>query len=156
MTRDGLPHLEIVGSEAASALPTLIVGNHVLHRLLVPRHPPYALSNLTKNLCWYIDRSSQKRWRCINRISDRKLYLGFAFGINVHSFVTIDYIVTTSRYLFILTSQLSKNKKTIFDLQSTIVDCFVELVGIEPATSWLQTRRSPSWATAPSNFRFST
>lgn len=24
--------------------------SHVLHRLLVPRHPPYALSNLTKNL----------------------------------------------------------------------------------------------------------
>jgi hypothetical protein len=51
MTRSGLPHSEIVGSEAASALPTLIAGNRVLHRLLVPRHPPYALNNLTKNLC---------------------------------------------------------------------------------------------------------
>jgi hypothetical protein len=26
----------------------LIAGSRVLHRLLVPRHPPYALSNLTK------------------------------------------------------------------------------------------------------------
>ena len=50
MTLGGLPHSEIVGSEAASALPTLIAGNRVLHRLLVPRHPPCALSNLTKNL----------------------------------------------------------------------------------------------------------
>ena len=48
MTCSGLPHSEIVGSEAASALPTLIAGNRVLHSLLVPRHPPYALSNLTK------------------------------------------------------------------------------------------------------------
>jgi hypothetical protein len=74
MTRSGLPHSEIVGSEAASALPTLIAGNRVLHRLLVPRHPPYALSNLTKNLCWYTDTSSLiTRQRCIIRISDRKL-----------------------------------------------------------------------------------
>src|SRR5690606_8075503 len=26
--------------------PRLIAGSHVLHRLLVPRHPPWALSNL--------------------------------------------------------------------------------------------------------------
>src|SRR3970040_862275 len=51
MTLGGLPHSEIVGSKAASASPTLIAGNRVLLRLLVPRHPPYALSNLTKNLC---------------------------------------------------------------------------------------------------------
>ncbi len=50
MTRIGLPHSEIAGSQAVSAYPTLIAGSHVLHRLLVPRHPPYALSNLTKNL----------------------------------------------------------------------------------------------------------
>ena len=51
MTRGGLPHSDIAGSQAASASPTLIAGNHVLLRLLVPRHPPYALRNLTKNLC---------------------------------------------------------------------------------------------------------
>jgi hypothetical protein len=50
ITREGLPHSEIAGSQAVSAYPTLIAGSHVLHRLLVPRHPPYALSNLTKNL----------------------------------------------------------------------------------------------------------
>ena len=48
MTRSGLPHSDIAGSQAASASPTLIAGNHVLHRLLVPRHPPYALCNLTE------------------------------------------------------------------------------------------------------------
>jgi len=50
MTLGGLPHSDIVGSEAVSAYPTLFAGSRVLHRLLVPRHPPYALSNLTKNL----------------------------------------------------------------------------------------------------------
>ena len=51
MTSGELPHSEIAGSKVVSTYPTLIAGNHVLHRLPVPRHPPYALSNLTKNLC---------------------------------------------------------------------------------------------------------
>ena len=50
MTLRGLPHSEIAGLKVASTYPTLIAGNHVLLRLLVPRHPPYALYNLTKNL----------------------------------------------------------------------------------------------------------
>ena len=49
MTGGGLPHSEIAGSQVVSTYPTLIAGYHVLHRLLVPRHPSYALSNLTKN-----------------------------------------------------------------------------------------------------------
>ena len=43
----GLSHSEIPGSMAVSASPWLIAGYHVLHRLLVPRHPPYALSNFS-------------------------------------------------------------------------------------------------------------
>ena len=43
----GFPHSEIPGSKAVSACPGLIAGNHVLHRRLAPRHPPYALSSLT-------------------------------------------------------------------------------------------------------------
>ena len=50
MTLGGLPHSEIAGLQVVSTYPTLIAGYHVLHRLLVPRHPPYALNNLTKNL----------------------------------------------------------------------------------------------------------
>ena len=40
------PHSEIHGSKPAYGSPWLIAVNHVLHRLLVPRHPPYALSSL--------------------------------------------------------------------------------------------------------------
>ena len=49
ITREGLPHSEIAGSKVVSTYPALIAGYHVLHRLSVPRHPPCALSNLTKN-----------------------------------------------------------------------------------------------------------
>ena len=41
--RGGFPHSEIVGSKGALPSPTLIAECHVLHRLLVPRHPPDAL-----------------------------------------------------------------------------------------------------------------
>lgn len=40
-------HSEIPGSKLASSSPGLIAGNHVLHRLVVPRHPSYALKYLT-------------------------------------------------------------------------------------------------------------
>ena len=39
----GFPHSEIVGSKPILGLPTLIAEYHVLHRLLLPRHPPNAL-----------------------------------------------------------------------------------------------------------------
>ncbi len=43
----GFPHSEISGSKPADGSPKLIAVNHVLRRLLAPRHPPYALSSLT-------------------------------------------------------------------------------------------------------------
>src|ERR1700722_17463274 len=42
----GFPHSEILGSKPACGSPGLIAACHVLHRLLAPRHPPYALSSL--------------------------------------------------------------------------------------------------------------
>ena len=43
----GFPHSEIHGSKAICAYPWLIAAYHVFHRLLMPRHSPCALSNLT-------------------------------------------------------------------------------------------------------------
>jgi len=45
--RRGFPHSEIPGSKPACGSPRLIAACHVLHRLLLPRHPPCALSSLT-------------------------------------------------------------------------------------------------------------
>ncbi len=47
ITPGGLPHSEIFGSTLVCSSPKLIAACHVLHRLLAPRHPPYALSSLT-------------------------------------------------------------------------------------------------------------
>ena len=47
--RGGFPHSEISGSTPVCGSPKLIAACHVLHRLLAPRHPPYALSSLTFN-----------------------------------------------------------------------------------------------------------
>ena len=44
---DGFPHSEILGSTPMCGSPRLIAACHVLHRLLMPRHSPCALSSLT-------------------------------------------------------------------------------------------------------------
>ena len=46
ITRIRLPHSEISGSKRICRYPKLIAAYHVLHRLLAPRHPPYALNSL--------------------------------------------------------------------------------------------------------------
>ena len=52
--RIGFPHSEIPGSKPACGSPRLIAACHVLHRLLAPRHPPYALSSLTIKLTQHV------------------------------------------------------------------------------------------------------
>ena len=41
------PHSEISGSQDICSSPKLFAAYHVFHRLLVPRHPPYALISIT-------------------------------------------------------------------------------------------------------------
>ena len=41
------PHSEISGSMDICSSPKLFAAYHVFHRLLVPRHPPYALFSMT-------------------------------------------------------------------------------------------------------------
>ena len=57
MTRDGFPHSEISGSTRVCRSPKLIAAYHVLHRLLMPRHPWCALGILTKILSALIPRT---------------------------------------------------------------------------------------------------
>ena len=53
--RTGFPHSEISGSKVVCTSPKLIAAGHVLHRLPMPRHPPYALSSL-------LQRTFQRRY----------------------------------------------------------------------------------------------
>ena len=77
MTCIGLPHSEIPGSKVICTSPRLIAAYHVLHRLLVPRHPPYALCSLTKNLLPEHLRSHV----------ERSNVLAVSFGVNLYSIV---------------------------------------------------------------------
>ena len=45
----GFPHSDISGSMDICSSPKLFAAYHVFHRLLVPRHPPYALSCMTNS-----------------------------------------------------------------------------------------------------------
>ena len=53
ITLGEFPHSEISGSKHTYCSPKHIVVRHVLHLLLVPRHPPSALSNLI-TICYFI------------------------------------------------------------------------------------------------------
>ena len=44
------PHSDISGLSAICASPELFAAYHVLHRLLVPRHPPCALFSITNSI----------------------------------------------------------------------------------------------------------
>jgi hypothetical protein len=55
----GFPHSEISGSMPACGSPKLIAACHVLHRLLLPRHPPCALSSLTTKFTRHTQDRSQ-------------------------------------------------------------------------------------------------
>ena len=61
ITPGGLPHSEIFGSTLVCSSPKLIAACHVLHRLLAPRHPPYALSSLTTLGCSAVHQASGRR-----------------------------------------------------------------------------------------------
>src|SRR5258708_34762575 len=50
----GFLHSDIPGSKPACGSPRLFAACHVLHRLLAPRHPPYALSSLTIKLTQHV------------------------------------------------------------------------------------------------------
>jgi hypothetical protein len=62
----GFPHSEISGSMPACGSPKLIAACHVFHRLLLPRHPPCALSSLTIKLTRHTATSAQS-----NNLSSR-------------------------------------------------------------------------------------
>jgi hypothetical protein len=55
-----LPHSDIPGSQPAGDSPGLIAAIHVLHRLLVPRHPPCALASSTSRSLSTPSRQDQR------------------------------------------------------------------------------------------------
>ena len=65
----GFPHSEIPGSKPACGSPRLIAACHVLHRLLAPRHPPYALSSLIIKLTQYVVFRDVSNHNCDSKLA---------------------------------------------------------------------------------------
>jgi hypothetical protein len=187
----GFPHSEIPGSMPACGSPRLIAACHVLHRLLLPRHPPCALSSLTIKLtrctraCARTRRFNfmgldpcSSRAKCSHASTPQQGTSGThknlqpcrlpnLFSCQISSSLRSQLNRLGGFGLF--PTQCSTSGSGLFclphDAQHWIRGCFglallacnnlmrqaeprfinlVELTGIEPVASWLQTRRSPS------------
>ena len=115
-----MPHSEIPGFKVVCTYPGLIAAYHVLHRLHVPRHPPYALSNFIKVISSYNEATY-----VISKLSKNKKFCGASRDR------TDDPLVANQ-----VLSQLSYSPKIFIGLTQ------VGLRGLEPRTSSLSGMRS--------------
>ena len=155
MTLDGFPHSDIPGSKPACGSPGLIAACYVLHRLSAPRHPPSALCSLT----------IKSQHTCIRH----QLSLCYPDSIFKERRLILDYTgwddATSRRQVLRLACDmphraLSKSpllpgasspgspripsRAATWGVGRGTASSLVENTGIEPVTSWLQTRRSPN------------
>ena len=152
----GFPHSEISGSTDICSSPKLIAACHVLLRLLMPRHSPCALYSLTKeiqlvllNYAGNLQVTSQNcncyphLFRC-STIKYHKLLSTFVERplccLAFHHFLHCSVF----KVQFPVSLETRSKRTTSCPLPSIFNSKLVEIVGIEPATSCLQGRRSPS------------
>ncbi len=118
MNPAGFPHSGICGSRPICGSPQLIAAYHALHRLLTPRHPPCALSSLTEQL-----------------------------GARCFALPVIQYSVFKDRTEPAGPQCGRAVRNMVLSLRGPLQAAdpyLVEIAGIEPATSGLQSRRSPN------------
>ena len=160
----GFPHSEIHGSKPIPGSPWLIAGYHVLHRLLLPRHPPNALIalDLTRKKK---DPASLRRLLVPSAV---QLVLSGQKHVSIPAFPEgkswLVYLTWTTPPLVLRpphphsgtadnADYLSERCKGICDPASDWTgkrdhafrsnrQCLVEPDGVEPTTSCLQSRRS--------------
>ena len=173
MTRRGFPHSDIPGSKLVCSSPRRFAAYRVLHRLLAPRHSPYALSSLTigietdtcgfrrtharqsllstltKNTASFVD---QKNYR----LQDIQLSKN-SRGTSSHRTPLLAHVrgpcrptpfarapsLSLRRHLS-LAAPRWRGLPAEAAASAAPGEGLVENTGLEPVTSWLQTRRSPS------------
>ena len=127
----GLPHSEISGSKPVSSSPKLFAAYRVLHRLPMPRHPPSALSSLTK----YPKTQKNTQLLCAN------------LQLTRYSIIKEQFRLRDGRYA-LQPSRCQPHTRLTASMQSATrrppLTKMVEVNGIEPMTSCVQGRRSPS------------
>ena len=143
MTPAGFPHSDISGSMPVSGSPKLFAAYHVLHRLSLPRHPPYALTSLTIK---YFTISPTLRTTHLHEFFSR-------FGAYCLPHYTLCNCQRTviqfevHRILGVIESlELSSTcfLNSTNSMNSLTHNSLVEVNGFEPMTSCVQGRRSPS------------
>ena len=160
ITPGGFPHSEIFGSTPVCGLPKLIAAYRVLHRLLAPRHPPYALSSLTTlgnrrtaGIRHPWPRTSEIAPAPENTASLRKATVCGVFSCQTsHGGCAPE--PPGGRSAGTPNAPLRDRRgapcapwgrlETAGRPLAHCTTSLVENTGLEPATSWLQTRRSPS------------
>ena len=139
----GFPIRKSPGQSLFSNSPKLFAANHVLHRLLPPRHPPSALYSLT------INRAGQHMaFATIDLyiLQARRSQLGKIFSYQ-RSTDSKNHSPTCSGRAHLrgcLCSSCTSLERRETRLSSESAWDLVELDGIEPTTSGLQSPRSPS------------
>ena len=160
MTPAGFPHSEISGSQVVCTSPKLIAAYHVLHRLLTPRHPPDALSSLTEQRCSIArlaqDHEGPGRYRHLamqlSKISRCRTHVTPAAARPWAADTSGTPVPTRVKkspgglrhpgYLHHLSSATVPFPNA--RIRQFHVQRLVEITGIEPVTSGLQSRRSPN------------
>ena len=141
--RAGFPHSEISGSMRMCRSPKLIAACRVLHRLLMPRHSPCALISLT--ILWFSKNYAGFHRR--NYCSNCSCY-----PIIPHFCAPLPGRLPSVALLLLIIFHCSVFKVQIPDQRpdqnvqkalSVLIHSLVEIIGIEPMTSCVQSRRSP-------------
>ena len=146
----GFPIRKSPGQSLLGGSPELIAACHVLHRLLTPGHPPCALIRLTTTRCMKEFRTpSRSVFKEPGRIASRA---------PIKQETSNPFIGRLPRYA-VLACQAEARRNCPPPLlafnyyrrfgatagQPSLSERrLVEVNGIEPMTSWLQTRRSPN------------
>ena len=153
MTRRGFPHSDIPGSKVVCTSPRLIAAYRVLHRLLAPRHSPYALSSLTIGFRIWRRPTTPRGVACLHQIPFQRpqsrthcLFvvrkkLPFAGYSVVEDHGRLDLRSPPGAAFRLRPVSLPGRARHVRAASRVEV---VENTGLEPVTSWLQTRRSPS------------
>ena len=122
----GFPIRKSPGQSLFSGSPRLIAAYHVLHRLPLPRHPPYALSSLTIK-------------KTVNQsiLPVRTLSLDFVPTTNLHMQLSKNYVLQIlGGGERVRTDDLLRARQALSQLSYT-PDYLVGLGGLEPPTSRL-------------------
>lgn len=143
ISQSGFPHSEIPGSKPICGSPGLIAAYRVLHRLLVPRHSPYTLSSLTIRNSSLRRASFRGRTRCVSFMHTACVW---SEKTTVCRIFSCQRVSTSPRESNVLAGSSSLPPAICRASSSRSANSrkLVENTGLEPVTSWLQTRRSPS------------